>query len=316
MQYTKTHGKTVPAMTLGTVQLGLNYGIANQEGKPSREKSFAMLRAALASGVSAWDTAQGYGDSEMVIGEFLARDWQGERPLLTTKCTLNAPDGSPDADVERELTEQVEKSLARLGVDKVDYLLLHDAKDMLRLGGSLSRALARLMKEGYFDVAGVSVYYATEIAAMLEEPLYGAIQIPMGVLDQRLIHDGCLQRLHSRGVDVFVRSVFQQGLCFMDADDMEEELRCCAAVPVDKLRALAERCGMTVAQFAVSFIRDLPGVTSLVLGADNPEQVRQNAALIGGPGLPPDFVAEALDAFKDVDYEAIMTVLRRGRSQA
>mgnify|MGYP003623413160 CR=1 FL=1 len=317
MRYIETTNgrKRLPAMTLGTVQLGLDYGIANREGKPDREKSFAMLRAALAEGVDAWDSARAYGDSELVLGDFLAEEWQGEVPILITKCKLSAPETATEKEVEAEITNSVESSLARLRVDGVDYLLLHQASDMERYGSIVPRTLEKLMKKGYFTSPGVSVYYGDEIDVMLRFPLYRAIQIPMGVLDQRLLQRGHLERLRRQGVDVFVRSVFQQGLCFMEEASMEEELRLCAAGPVKKLCALAERANMTVAQFSVSFVRDLPGVSSLVLGADNPAQVAENAALISGPEIPEDIVDEALSTFGDVDYEGIMTVLRRGRGQ-
>lgn len=312
---TKNGRKRLPAMTLGTVQLGLDYGIANKEGKPSREKSFSMLHASLAQGIDAWDTARAYGDSELVLGDFLANEWQGNMPILITKCKLSSAETADKAEVEREIVESVESSLERLGVESVDYLLLHQASDMVRYGDIVPRTLERLMKEGYFITPGVSVYYDGEIDTMLKCPLYNAIQIPMGVLDQRLIQGGYLERLRQRGIDVFVRSVFQQGLCFMDEASMEEDLRICAASHVRKLCALAERADMSVAQFAVSFIRDLPGVSSLVLGADNPEQVEQNAALLSGPEIPPEIMEEALVSFADVDYEGIMTVLRKGRAQ-
>ena len=74
----------ISAMSLGTVQLGMNYGIANNAGKPSEETAFAILRTALEKGVTSLDTARGYGDSEEVIGRFL-RTWEGEAPVITTK---------------------------------------------------------------------------------------------------------------------------------------------------------------------------------------------------------------------------------------
>ena len=50
MKNTFISGKALPAMTIGTVQLGMNYGIANEGGQPSQEKSFAMLRTAFENG--------------------------------------------------------------------------------------------------------------------------------------------------------------------------------------------------------------------------------------------------------------------------
>ena len=77
-------------MTLGTVQLGMNYGIANQGGKPDEQKSFSILRSALEGGVTALDTARAYGDSEEVIGRFL-KTWEGEKPTIITSWKSSPP---------------------------------------------------------------------------------------------------------------------------------------------------------------------------------------------------------------------------------
>ncbi len=316
MRYQSVRGRNLSAMTLGTVQLGLNYGIANNEGKPSREKSFLMLRAALEAGITSLDTASAYGDSEIVLGDFLQQQWRGSLPVLTTKCKLESPEGFPASVIEKELTENVEASLERLGVRSVEYLLLHQASDMVRYGDIVPKTLKRLVQKGYFTTPGVSVYYANEIECMLQNATYCAVQLPMGILDQRLVHGGYLERLKQHGVDVFVRSVFQQGLCFMEPDAMEEDLRRCAGEPLQKLSEFAKRAQMSVAQFAVSFIRDLPGVTSLVLGADNPAQIKENVALLDGPEIPDDLMKQTLCAFETIDYEGIMAVLRKAKPQS
>lgn len=315
MKYTNIRGRKLSAMTLGTVQLGLNYGINNDEGKPSHEKSFSMLDAALNQGITSLDTARAYGDSELILGDFFMREWHASMPVLTTKTSINLPDGTSSSQVETAMTNSIEESLERLGVHKVDYYLLHNASDMTRFGDAVPQTLKRLMKKGYFTTPGVSVYYAHEIETMLENPLYCAVQLPMGVLDQRLVSSGHMQRLMDNSIDVFVRSVFMQGLCFMDPNCDNDELRLCAGPHIKKLREFSEKAGMSTAQFAVSFIRDMPGVTSLVLGADNPAQVRQDIELLSGPPIPEGILQQAFESFSDIDYEGIMAVLRRAKPQ-
>ena len=86
MKYTTVSGKRLSSMSLGTVQLGMNYGIANNSGKPDEAKSHAILRAALEGGVTSIDTARVYGNSEEVIGNFF-KSYDGELPFITTKLT-------------------------------------------------------------------------------------------------------------------------------------------------------------------------------------------------------------------------------------
>ena len=64
----------ISKLILGTVQFGLNYGIANSEGKPDLNKVRAILRCAADHGIRILDTAAAYGDSETVIGTVFAED--------------------------------------------------------------------------------------------------------------------------------------------------------------------------------------------------------------------------------------------------
>ena len=116
----------ISPMTLGTVQLGMNYGIANEAGKPSEKKSFSILRTALEGGINTLDTARAYGDSELVIGRFL-KQWEGEQPAIITK--VPAMQSSTPKELEKFVTESVEQSLERLGINKLESVMLHGAKD-------------------------------------------------------------------------------------------------------------------------------------------------------------------------------------------
>ena len=71
MKYNETKGVSISELSLGTVQLGVSYGINNQSGKPDRTQAFGILDTALTNGISALDTAAAYGDSEQVIGQWL-----------------------------------------------------------------------------------------------------------------------------------------------------------------------------------------------------------------------------------------------------
>lgn len=311
MKYIELAGRKVSNMSLGTVQLGMNYGIANHSGKPDQQKSYSMLNEALRNGITSLDTARGYGDSEQVLGGFFKQGgYKGEMPFITTKFFTTAPAGSPDGVVEKEIFESVETSLANLGLNKVNCILMHRPEDMTKHGNIVPKTLERLIERGYTDVVGTSIYQPEEVETMLQNDLYGAIQIPMSLFDQKLLHGGYLKRLKEKNVGVFVRSVFLQGLFFLDPDQIESQnLKIHAAPHLTTLGKLAYKADMSIAQFAISFVRDMPGVTSLVLGADTPEQVKENIALIDGPSIGDELRNEAYDAFSDVNLKAIMLVL-------
>ncbi len=313
MKYTEFAGHSISSISLGTVQLGMEYGIANETGKPDLTRSYSMLKEAMVNGITSLDTAYSYGDSEQVLGSFFSHGGcEGDLPFITTKFYTTVPSGSAEADIEREIFQSIETSLSRLKVKKVNCLLLHRPEDMLKHGDIVPRTLEKLIKRGYTDVVGVSIYQPEEVDTMLENDLYTAIQIPMNLFDQKLLHNGYLKRLQERNVGVFVRSVFLQGLFFLNPEQIQDpDLKRYASPHLKELRKLACKANMSIAQFAISFIRDMPGVTSLVLGADTPEQVRENIALIDGPSISEDLIKEVYETFSNVDLKAIMSVLSR-----
>ena len=301
--------KNISKMTLGTVQLGMNYGIANQGGKPDEEKSFAILRSALEGGVTSLDTARAYGDSEQVIGRFL-KTWEGAKPFITTK--IPKLQGGTPAELEAFVVNSIEVSLENLGVSGVDAVMLHTAGDIFTHGRAAVDALSALIRRGYAKQVGVSVYNADEINEMLKYKELSVTQVPMSIFDQRLIASGTMEQLKEREITVFVRSVFLQGLFFLDPDMMEDPILIEHAAPkIRILREIAGAEGMSVAQLAIAFMRDCVGVTSLVLGADTPEQVRDNIAYFDTPALEPAVAARLRREFADVDIPEIMKVLSR-----
>ena len=302
--------RNISPMTLGTVQLGMNYGIANDSGKPSLEKSFSILKEAVEGGITSLDTARAYGNSEEVIGAFLKES--GKKDLcITTKIPRFKGEGS----LESYVVESVEGSLERLGIEKLSSVMLHAAGDLFEYGGRIVSALEELVKRGYAEKVGVSVYGADEIDELLKYDALQVTQIPMSIFDQRLIACGALDRLAKRGVEVYVRSVFLQGLFFLDPDMVTDPILQKEAVPyIRSLRRIAGREGMTLAQLAVGFMRDLEGVTSLVLGADAPEHVRQNLSYFSTPSLSERTMAELKKEFAEVDVPEIMKVLSRPKA--
>lgn len=299
----------VSAMTLGTVQLGMNYGIANDAGKPDEAKSFSILASALENGVTTLDTARAYGDSEQVIGRFL-KQWKGDMPFICTKIP-HVPDECA-SQIEKYVVESVEASLGNLGVSKVGAVMLHSAPDVEVYGKTLADAMEKLVKLGYADQVGVSVYDNAQIEEMLKYDVYTVTQVPMSIFDQRLIACGAVNNLKERDVTVFVRSVFLQGLFFLDPEKITDPLLVEHAAPkIRLLRQIAEAEGMNVAQLAIAFMRDCTGITSLVLGADTPEQVKSNIAYFEVPQLKESTMATLQREFANVDIPAIMQVLSR-----
>lgn len=272
---------------LGSVQFGLAYGVSNPRGRTSAEEVGAILALARASGVRVLDTAAAYGDAESVLGGAGSASFD-----VVTK--LPACTGSED--VERALRA----SLARLGLDACYGLLLHDADDLAAVdGAALAAALERVRDLGLVAKIGVSAYSADQLAATLTQMTPDLVQVPVNVVDQRLIEDGSLGRLKELGVEVHARSTFLQGLLLMEPDELPAALAA-AREPLARFRQVADRNGWTPARAALGFVTGLTEVDAVICGVNDRAQLAE--LLNSSDPLPARLFKElALDDLAVVD---------------
>ncbi len=320
MKTIQINGKAFSQMSLGTVQLGMNYGIANNAGKPSMETAMDVLNTAVSGGITALDTAAGYGDSEKVIGHFL-RGRGGKKELfITTKFNLasaNLPENPSKAAVKEAVRAFLSRSLENLGVDNVDCFMLHRFSDYSSYGDAVPEVLRDLIDEKLIGCAGVSIYHPEDLDAPMKDNLIRMIQAPMSMFDHALNDSPYMAEIKQRGIALIIRSVFLQGLFFMDPDKFtDEDLIVPAAPRLRILQAMAKELNMNIAQLAIAYIRDNPGVTSLVLGADNGRQVAMNLEYFkpDAPTIPAEY-RKRIDDMGSADIARIMKVLARPKPQ-
>lgn len=235
---------------LGTVQFGQAYGVSNTGGQVPAQEVGAILGRAAQAGVKVLDTAANYGEAEAVLAR------QNIAPFRTVTKTIGVKDG-----VEAVIA-RARQSAASL---KADTLLVHAAADLQN--ESLWPALQRLKAEGLFRKIGISVYAADDPAGLAERFKPDTMQLPFSLLDQRLLQDGTLAKLKKLGVEIHARSLFLQGLLFLE--QMPEKLRPVEA-PMTAIRAKIRQAGSTPLAAALGFVLSrseidvaLVGVTQL-----------------------------------------------------
>lgn len=260
---------------LGTVQFGLPYGVSNTRGQVSRAEAAAILALAAKAGIATLDTAAGYGTAEEVLEELDTTAFR-----IITK-TISAK-GGVDAVVAR-----ARQSAARL---KADTLLVHAAKDLE--DAALWPALQALKMEGVFRRIGVSVYVADDPAALAARYRPDVMQLPFSVLDQRLLMDGTLARLNDMGVEVHARSLFLQGLLFLET--LPAKLRH-VAPRLAAIRQTIMAAGSTPLAAALGFALSRPEIATALVGVTSAGELQEvlDAASRPLPGL--DWDAMALD---------------------
>jgi aryl-alcohol dehydrogenase-like predicted oxidoreductase len=268
-------GFSISAMTLGTVQLGLDYGIANKKGKPDEEVAFRILETALDNGINCIDTAAAYGDSEKVIGKYF-RQAKKRRTEVTivTKIKLGQ---TATSNTGRFMMKSAEQSLKNLDTGYLDILLLHDASEFKNHEKEITDTFKKLIAQGIIKGAGASCYGLSEIEPMLQNELYSAFQMPVNLLDTAVHNRHEEDRIKNR--IVFARSIFLQGLFFLDPQCLKGNLRD-AAPFISTMREIAAELNISLQELAIGYVKSLGFVDSLVIGADNPEQVACNVKLL------------------------------------
>ena len=295
-------GLDLSVLSLGTVQLGLNYGINNANGKPSQETANAILDAAIEGGINTLDTAAAYGDSEVVIGNWLKTVPAEKRPFIVTKA-VHLDQSSPE-NLRKDLFARVRASKERLGVERLDLLMLHHFDEYL-LNKELFRDLMQELKEsGEVRFTGASAY-STDDYAELAATGFDATQIPLNLFDWGQIENGGIKKLERAGMMVFVRSVYLQGLVFQKPENLAPRMEF-ARPTLEKFRFLCDKYDLAPATLAQSFALSVPGVTGLVLGSETVEQVKQNVELVEqAVKLSDEQMAEIRELFLDTPEQVL-----------
>lgn len=189
-------------LALGTAQFGMNYGIANRNGRPPFVEIERILDAASAAGVTMLDTAIAYGDSEELLGAVGVEGWD-----VVTKVPAGVNYRTTT------LKELVEASLERLRLPRLYGLLLHDQEALLGPDRDYFLAeLSALKEEGLAGKVGISIYGPERLGDLLDAGPLDLIQGPLNLFDQRMLESGWLEQLQLRNVEFHARSVFLQGL--------------------------------------------------------------------------------------------------------
>ena len=284
-------------MILGTVELGLDYGINNTSGKPSSAEVYRILDTAWSYGVRELDTAAAYGDSEQIIGDY--RRETGRLFKVDTKLMPSV--GMSVDDVRRQL----EHSLQVLGCGNANVLYLHRFE--LCKDTEIMVSLSALKADGLVRQVGVSIYEPAELDYIVRSvPAADVVQLPMNVLDSfRWRRDGLLQKAQDRGLRLLVRSVYLQGLLFKSADDPFVR-KLGAGKYLSYFQERSRLANFSPAQFACCFVRSIPGVDDILMGCERTEQLADNLRILSNPTRFDERELEEIERFmSDIPAMAI-----------
>ncbi|WP_406043567.1 aldo/keto reductase [Micromonospora sp. NBC_00898] len=294
-------GRHVGIVGLGAWQLGADWG------QVSEDEAMAVLAAAVDAGVTFLDTADVYGDgrSEQLIGRFL-RERPGPGLTVATKMGRRMAQ-TPEAYTLDNFRAWTDRSRANLGVDTLDLVQLHCPPTAVFADDRVFDALDTLVGEQRIAGYGVSVETCDQALTAIARPGVASVQIILNAVRHKPL-ERVLPTAAAAGVGIIARVPLASGLLSgrydehttFPADDHRTYNRHGEAFDVGEtfsgvdydlglaaVRRLAPLvgAGRTMAQFALRWILDQPGVTVVIPGARNADQARRNAAAAGLPRL-------------------------------
>lgn len=287
-------------IALGTAQFGMDYGVNNRRGKVRPDEVFNILNEAARAGIDTLDTAHSYGDSEKVIGDFIRN---GENNF---KIISKMP-----ARTSGKIDETFKESIGRLGTPILYGYLVHSF-EAYKKDEKIWSELTRLRSESKVEKIGFSLYLLSELEDLLQKDMaIDIIQIPFSVFDQRF--GPYLSEMKKRGIEVYARSVFLQGLVFKDPKDLD---RYFAGISdkVDGLHSLSCRSGMPVLSLCVNFVTANRFIDKVVVGVDSLENLIEIINVPQDKFLTKDIISEILNM--RIDDEDILLPFKWKLSKA
>lgn len=258
-------------LILGTVQLGLDYGINNKLGKPSSQNSFKILDYAYNHGISLLDTASAYGDSELVIGNYIS-DTGNEFQIATKLSSLD-----DSINIFDFINSQLTSSLSILSKDYIDYYLIHNFNDLIE-NKELLNILKDFKNSKRICNIGVSLYDPEELEYLLlnHSKDIDFVQIPFNILDSRWVKNDLFVKTKNLNIKIFVRSVFLQGLIFLENRDEMEDIDSSLIYYIEYINDLADKKGISISRLAIDYIKSFNEIDGVLVGCETVDQLKDN----------------------------------------
>ena len=278
------------------------YGGAAWGGQDDHD-SFDAMQSCLDAGIRHFDTAIAYGKgrSERVVGEFIRQQQARDRVVLATKGVM------PDMTAEQART-RLENSLENLGVESVDLYYIHwpnSSKDMR----PVMEQLERFREQGRLKAIGVSNFSVQQMDQVREVGTIDVHQLCYS-LYWRQPEAEIIPYCREHGIAVVTYSSLAQGILtgkfprqprFPEGDQrpnaviwFREENWPTIHEATEQLKHVAAECGQSLTHLAIQWALNQPGITSVLVGARNGEQARQNVAALEA-NVPQDALQKATE---------------------
>ncbi|QIH39488.1 aldo/keto reductase [Flavobacterium sp. Sr18] len=252
-------------LILGTVQMGLDYGVNNNSGKITFENSCLILSKAFEVGIDTLDTAEAYGNAHKVIGDF---------HKLNPEIKFDVITKIPHKVVVEEIEQKIRMYSTDLNVDCLEVLMFHSF-DSYENSNQIISVLNNLKRQGLIKHIGVSVYTNSQIETLLLDDNVTVVQMPFNLLDNESIRGELMHKLKEKGKIIHTRSTFLQGLFFKERKDTSEIFQKLSKELI-AIKTIAEEKKASISNLALSYCLTQEKIDQVLIGVDSVSQLLEN----------------------------------------
>ena len=252
-------------LAIGTAKFGFDYDYLNNTNSLSKKTAHEILDTAVSSNINTIDTAQGYGNSEQVIGSYI-RTRKINKLNIITKVNPN-----------NKRQYDIKSSLNNLNIDSLYGVLMHDFLEFKK-DHSIYDKMIEDQKKGLVGKIGFSLYYPKDLEYLINLKVkFDIIQVSYSIFDQRFKEYFTI--LKNMGVEIHTRSAFLHGLYFKKADQLGSHFN----EVKDKLKSLQQLSmlkKLLVAAICLNYVLNEPNIDKIIIGVDNSELLTKNIGYI------------------------------------
>jgi aryl-alcohol dehydrogenase-like predicted oxidoreductase len=247
-------------LLLGTVQFGLKYGVNNSGGIPNDDELSDILNLAERAGIELLDSAPSYGNAEKRIGKYAL----GKFGIVTKFSHVSH---------QRDFKILLQRSLDNLDTEQVYGYIAHNSDELLS-NPIMWDWLKLEREEGKVKKIGYSVYQPDQLKALLTLGMIpDLVQLPYNLLDKKF--ESYFSQLKDLGCEIHVRSVFLQGLFFMDTQVIEPSLK--PLIPcLTLLQDICQQNNISMSELALGVVNSNVYIDKIVIGVENAYQLQKN----------------------------------------
>lgn len=241
-------------ISIGTASFGMKYGISNTK-KINKKEVFKILEYCKKKKILYLDTSQNYGNSEKILGKYNNLT----KFQITTK-------------INKKKFKNIYCSAQRLG-QKPSAILFHNYKDYL--DKNFRKKIYDEVQKLKIKNIGISIYYDDNINFNKIDKRINILQIPLNILDQRFLNNkNFIKNIKKRKIKLEIRSIFLQGLLFMQPERLEKLLG--TNYNFKKLLNISSIYKISLLNITLNWLTTLKVIDKIIIGVNSLSQIKTN----------------------------------------